>query len=244
MKRLLGITLGLATIAAASHHWSYFGKDGPTHWAEMDRSYSACGNGKSQSPIDIQTGKVHSAALPPLEFNYKPGALHIIDNGHTVQVNVDPGSTLEVGKDRYALVQLHFHHPSEERVNGKSAGMEAHLVHRDAEGHLAVVAVLLNSGKQNALVETLWQHLPKQKEIEASPKGVSVDPAVLIPPNHSYFTYVGSLTTPPCSEGVRWLVLKSPQTLSKQEIAIFSARYPNDARPLQKLNGREILATN
>lgn len=250
MKQLLGIAIGVATIAAApamvhagSHHWSYFGKDGPTHWAELDRTYSACGTGKSQSPIDIQTKSVHAAALPPLEFDYKPSALHIIDNGHTIQANIDPGSSLGVGSDRYALVQLHFHHPSEERVDGKKAEMVAHLVHRDSKGKLAVVAVLLNSGRQNAMVETLWQHLPKRKEIEASPKNVRIDAAALIPPNHSYFTYIGSLTTPPCSEGVRWLVLKAPQTLSRQEIASFAAHYPNDSRPLQQLNGREVRAT-
>ena len=250
MKPALVIALSLAAAAmpagarAEAHHWSYFGKDGPTHWAELDRTYSACGVGKSQSPIDIRKEGVHNATLPALVFDYKSGALHIVDNGHTVQANVDPGSWLEVGKDRYQLVQLHFHHPSEERVNGKSSEMEAHLVHRDADGRLAVVAVLLDPGEQNALIETLWRHLPKQKDAEASPKGVRIDPAGLIPPNHSYFTYMGSLTTPPCSEGVRWLVLKDHRTLSRKEIATFAGRYPNDARPVQKLNGREVLATN
>lgn len=243
------IFVGLAAIAGASfasdhsHYWSYFGKTGPAHWAELDRTFSACSMGKQQSPINIQTKSVHSAALPPLEFNYKPGALHIVDNGHTIQANIDPGSFLAFGKDRYELIQLHFHHPSEERVNGKSFDMEAHLVHRDAKGNLAVVAVFLNSGKESAMIETLWQHLPSKKEREASPKGVHIDPAALIPQNQSYFTYIGSLTTPPCSEGVRWLVLKSPRTLSKEEIATFTAHYPNDARPIQPLNHRDVLTT-
>lgn len=252
MERRVHVTLGLVAIIAASslatakaHHWSYAGREGPGHWAELNGEFRACGAGHSQSPIDIHTKSVHSAALPALVFDYKSSALHIIDNGHTIQANVDPGSWLEVGKDRYELKQLHFHHPSEERVNGKAFEMEAHLVHRDADGHLAVVAVLLDSGKQNAMVESLWQHLPSTKEVEASPTGIRIDPAELIPANHhSYFTYMGSLTTPPCAEGVRWLVLKSHQTLSKQEIATFAAHYPNDARPIQKLNGREILGTN
>jgi len=241
------ILVGLVAIAGASfangesHHWSYFGKTGPAHWAELDRTFSACSMGKQQSPINIQTKSVHSAALPPLEFNYKPGALHIVDNGHTIQANIDPGSSMAFGKERYELIQLHFHHPSEERVDGKVFDMEAHLVHRDAKGNLAVVAVLFNSGKQSAMVETLWQHLPGKRELESSPNGVSIDPAELIPPNHSYFTYIGSRTTPPCAEGVRWLVLKSPQTLSKQEIATFAAHYPNDARPIQQLNHRNVL---
>ena len=243
MKRVLAITFGLAAIAAAPahHHWSYSGRSGPAHWAEMDRQFTACGAGKSQSPIDISTKKIHRAALPPLDFNYKPSALHIIDNGHSIQANVDPGSSLRVGDDSYDLVQLHFHHPSEERLDGKRFEMEAHLVHRDSKGKLAVVAVLLDRGSENAMVETLWQHLPGKRELESSPNGVSIDPAELIPPNHSYFTYIGSLTTPPCSEGVRWLVLKSPQTLSKQEIATFAAHYPNDARPIQQLNHRNVL---
>jgi carbonic anhydrase len=245
MKHMLGITLGLAAAGAApSHHWSYSGKEGPMHWAELNGEFKACGTGTNQSPIDIQTKMVHRAALPPLHFNYKPSALHIIDNGHTVQVNADPGSFLAVGDDRYELVQLHFHHPSEEWFNGKRFEMEAHLVHRDSKGKLAVVAVLLDPGAQNSLVESLWKHLPQKKEVESSPKGARIDPAALIPRNHSYFTYMGSLTTPPCAEGVRWIVLKYPQTLSKKEISVFASLYPNDARPIQQLNGREIQASN
>lgn len=251
MNCAFAIAVGVATIAggsslawAQSHHWSYVGKDGPAHWAELNGEFRACATGKTQSPINIDTHNVRTAALPALQFDYKPSLLHIVDNGHTVQVDIDPGSSLAVGKDRYELVQFHFHHPSEERIDGKGADMVAHLVHRDAKGHLAVVAVLLTTGKQSDMVETLWKHLPKQKELEASPKGVHIEPAALIPPRHSYFTYIGSLTTPPCTEGVRWLVLKTPQTLSRQEIATFAAHYPNDARPVQHLNGRKVLATN
>ncbi|MCL6730881.1 carbonic anhydrase [Sphingomonas hankyongi] len=239
------IILGSSALASAeTHHWSYFGKEGPTHWAELNDQFKACAAGKNQSPIDIDTHRIQTAALPALQFDYQSSALHIVDNGHTVQVNLDPGSSLAVGKDRYQLVQLHFHHPSEERIDGRRADMVAHLVHRDAEGRLAVVAVLLTSGKQNDMVEALWDHLPKHKDSEASPKGVRIDPAALIPPKHSYFTYIGSLTTPPCTEGVRWLVLKSPQTLSEKEIATFAAHYPNDARPIQQLNHRKVLSTN
>jgi carbonic anhydrase len=245
MNQQLIIALALVAIAGApSHHWSYYGKDGPTHWAEMDGEFAACGTGKNQSPIDISTKIVHRAALPSLGFDYRSSALHIIDNGHSIQANVDPGSFLNVGNERYELVQLHFHHPSEERVNGKSFEMDAHLVHRDAMGKLAVVAVLINSGEQNAVIETLWDHLPKAKEVEDTPKGVRLNPAALIPVNHGYFTYTGSLTTPPCTEGVRWFVLKSPRMLSKPEIATFAARYPNNARPVQQLNGRQVRASN
>ena len=242
--RNLAILLGLTAIAAEpAHHWTYSGKTGPTHWAELDEHFKACRTGKSQSPVDIRIGSAHGAALPPLTFHYEPNALHIVDNGHTIQVNVDRGSSLSVGGQRYELVQFHFHHPSEERIDGKGTDMEAHLVHRNAKGELAVVAVLLRPGPANIMVETLWRNLPKEKEHEGSPAGVRINPAELIPPDHAYFTFTGSLTTPPCTEGVRWIVMKAPLTLSSGEIATFAARYPNDARPIQQLNERKILAT-
>ena len=229
--------------AEQPHHWSYSGEGGPSHWAELDAANVACGTGKSQSPIDIRLREVHREGLPALSFHYRPTPLHIIDNGHSIQVDVEPGSFLRIGEKSYQLVQFHFHHPSEERINGKAAEMVAHLVHRDSEGALAVVAVLLNRGQANDMVETLWKHLPKQKEHELDFSAVKIDPAKLLPADHSYFTYTGSLTTPPCTEGVRWIVLKSPSSLSKGEIATFAAHYPNDARPVQKLNGRKVVAT-
>ena len=250
MKRLSAGIAGLAAIAAGHspthadpHHWSYSGEGGPSHWADLDAKNAACRAGKVQSPIDIRTHDVHGGSLPALVFNYKPTPLHIVDNGHSIQVDVEPGSFLTIGGKTYQLVQFHFHHPSEERIDGKAADMVAHLVHRNSEGALAVVAVMLNPGKANDMVETLWSHLPKQKEHELDFAKLRINPAALLPSNHSYYTYTGSLTTPPCTEGVRWVVLKSPSSLSKREISTFAARYPNDARPVQPLNGREILAT-
>jgi len=251
MRRLLFVAVGLTIIGSAtalgggvSHHWSYAGQSGPSHWAELDPAFAACSTGKTQSPIDIRTRDILGQKLPGLVFDYRPGPLHIIDNGHSIQVNVDPGSSLRIGDKNYQLVQFHFHHPSEERINGQAADMVAHLVHRDSGGKLAVVAILLNAGQPNPTVDAIWSHIPTQKEHEADFKNVRINPAALLPTNRGYFTYTGSLTTPPCSEGVRWIVLKSPSTLSKAEIAIFAAHYPNDARPVQKLNGRKILATN
>jgi carbonic anhydrase len=251
MKRAIVIS-GIGIMAAsagalarpASHHWSYAGQSGPSHWEQLDSKFAACGTGKNQSPIDIRTRDVHGQGLPALVFNYKAGPLHIVDNGHSIQVNVEPGSSLRVGDKTYQLVQFHFHHPSEERINGKTSDMVTHLVHRDSNGKLAVVAVLLNTGKANPTIDALWSHLPKEKEHEADFKDVRINAAALLPANHGYFTYTGSLTTPPCSEGVRWIVLKSPSSLSKDEIATFAAAYPNNARPVQSLNGREVLATN
>jgi len=247
MPVAIGLTLLTAALVPASaeqpHHWSYSGGGGPSHWAELDTKNAACGDGKSQSPVNIRTQDVRRTPLPKLLFNYRSTPLHIIDNGHSVQIDVEPGSVLKVGGKSYQLVQFHFHHPSEELINGKRSEMVVHLVHRDTEGKLVVVAVLLRTGKPNATVEALWSHLPKQKEQKADFTDILVNPAGLLPMDRSYFSYTGSLTTPPCSEGVRWLVLRSPLTLSKHEIAVFAKLYPNDARPIQKLNGREVLGT-
>ena len=238
------VTAALVPASAEQHHhWSYSGEGGPSHWAELDAKNAACGEGKSQSPVNIRTQDVRRTQLPKLMFNYQPAPLHIIDNGHSVQINVEPGSVLKVGDKSYQLLQFHFHHPSEELMNGKRSEMVAHLVHRDTEGKLAVVAVLLRTGQPNSTVEALWSHLPKQKGKEADFNDALINPAGLLPSDHSYFTYTGSLTTPPCSEGVRWLVLRSESTLSKNEIAVFAKLYPNDARPAQKLNGRQVLGT-
>ncbi len=234
----------MALASEPSHHWSYAGRSGPSHWAELDPKFAACGRGKAQSPIDIRVREVRGIRLPALVFDYKSASLHIIDNGHSVQVDVDPGSWLRIGDESYQLIQFHFHHPSEERIDGKAAEMVAHLVHRDSKGRLAVVAVLLNTGEANPTVEALWSHLPKQKDHRADVKDVLVNASALLPEDHGYFTYTGSLTTPPCSEGVRWIVLKSSATLSKEQIATFAALYPDDARPIQELNGRQVLATN
>ncbi len=226
----------------AAHHWSYYGKGGPSHWAEIDAKNVACA-AKSQSPIDIRTHDVEAALLPALVFDYVPVPLRIIDNGHTIQVNYAPGSSLTVGGKRYELVQFHFHRPSEESVDGKRFAMVAHLVHRDDQGELAVVAVPLQRGHENALVETLWRNLPTAKEKEVTPAAVKVNAATLLPSTLDYFAYSGSLTTPPCSEGVSWLVLKTPSFVSDNEVEIFASRYPNNARPIQDLNGRKVLSS-
>jgi carbonic anhydrase len=239
MRLRLALSLiGLGSVAAAAgetaHHWAYSGPDGPAHWGQ------GCVAGKAQSPIDIRAASAKHLKLAGLVFNYAPTALHIADNGHTIQVDVDKGSTLTAGGVRFPLVQFHFHKPGEEAIDGRRSAMDVHLVHRDAEGNLAVVAVPLEDGAANTLVSTLWRHLPEKGHME-SPPGVTIDPSQLLPSDRHYFTYVGSLTTPPCTEGVRWFVLKSPVTLSAAEIGTFASRYPANARPLQRVNSREIL---
>jgi carbonic anhydrase len=202
---------------------------------------SACNLGKNQLPIDIRGAS--STNLPAIKFDYKPSPLKVIDNGHTIQVNYSPGSTIDIGGVRYELIQFHFHKPSEEKIDGKSHAMVAHLVHRSADGKLAVVAVLLDQGGASALIDSIWKNLPKEKEKEAPVHNVTVDATELLPENRGYYTFRGSLTTPLCSEEVTWLVLKSPVKIAEGEIAAFGKIYPMNARPMQPLNGRTVQAT-
>jgi carbonic anhydrase len=228
---------------AAPHHWSYGGATGPARWAALEPEFGACAAGHEQSPIDIPQEAVQQADLPAIAFDYHPVPLKIVDNGHTIQVNYAPGSAISVGGHRYELLQFHFHKPSEESIAGRRQDMVAHLVHKDAEGRLAVVAVLFAPGTINPTVALLWNNLPSHKESEAQVEGVQIDAAGLLPADHGYFTFAGSLTTPPCSEGVTWFVLKHPATLSPEEIARFARAYPMNARPLQPLNGRLVRAS-
>jgi carbonic anhydrase len=237
------IAFALPAFAEEGHHWSYKGETGPTHWGAMEKEFESCGVGKVQSPIDIKTKSAKASDLPAIEFAYQPSPLRIIDNGHTVQVNYAPGSSITVDGKRYELLQFHFHHPSEEEIDGKHSDMVAHLVHKDAGGNLAVVAVLLKKGSANPLVGTLWKNIPKEKGKEAQVDAVTINVADLLPEKRGYYTFQGSLTTPPCSEGVRWFVLKSPTTVSAEQVAGFGKLYAMNARPVQPLNGREIAAS-
>jgi len=225
----------------AGHHWGYGKSDGPDHWAELDESFSTCRIGHHQSPIDIRAPK--SADLPPIQFAYQRTPLHIINNGHTIQLNYVPGSFITVGDTRYQLLQVHFHHPSEERINGKNFKMVAHLVHSTPEGALAVVAVLLDAGDSNPVVGSLWQHLPTHEGPEQKFDDVQVDATGLLPQHRGYYTFTGSLTTPPCTEDVTWFVLKTPVRISKAQADAFGKIYPHDARKTQPLYDRQVLAS-
>ena len=246
--RLGAAALGCALVSFTSfaaaeepgHHWSYHGNTGPTHWGALEHEFSTCGLGKHQSPIDIKSVAVKKAALGGIKFDYKPSTLKIINNGHTIQINYDPGSTITVGGKQYELVQFHFHRPSEEKIDGKSFDMVAHLVHKDSSGNLAVVAVLVRSGQSNSLIATLWSHLPQEKGVEQLVANTQIDAARLLPSDRAYYTFTGSLTTPPCSEDVTWFVLRDPMQFSKQEVARFAKLYPMNARPVQPLNGRLV----
>jgi len=226
---------------AAAPHWTYEGEHGPTHWGSLEADFETCKLGKHQSPIDIRGAK--AVALPAIQFAYEPSPLKLIDNGHTVQVTYAPGSFISVGDQKYELQQFHFHHPAEEKVNGKPYPLVAHLVHKNAEGKLAVVAVLLAEGRASPFVENLWKYLPAEEGKEVAPEGVTVDVASLLPAKRGYYTFTGSLTTPPCTEGVTWFVLKTPVQVSKGQVDAFAKKYPHNARPVQPLNGRVVQMT-
>jgi len=239
--------LALIATSVAAHggaHWTYSGATGPAKWGGLEKDFGSCSLGKTQSPIDIRDSVAKKADLPAIAFDYKPAPLKIIDSGHSIQINYAPGSFITVGGKQYELVQFHFHKPSVEKINGKNFDMVAHLVHKDSDGKLAVVAVLLKKGSASPLVKTLWANLPKQKGHEMAVDAVTINVADLLPDDKSYYTFAGSLTTPPCSEEVTWFVLKHPTSISSDEIARFAKSYPMNARPTQPLNGREIKASN
>lgn len=221
----------------AGGHWDYVGELGPKAWGGIKPEFSLCASGKRQSPIDIRDGI--AVDLEPVQFDYRATSFRVIDNGHTVQVNVSPGNFISFAGKRWELAQFHFHRPSEERIDGRQFDMVAHLVHKDVEGRLAVVAVLLERGSAQPIVQTVWNNLPLEKGEEVAASGV-MDLNHLLPPDRRYYTYMGSLTTPPCSEGVTWVVLRQPVQLSQGQIDIFSRLYPMNARPVQSASGRLI----
>jgi carbonic anhydrase len=222
-------------------HWSYEGEGGPQAWHQLKPEFEKCGNGTRQSPIDIRDGI--RVDMDPVQFEYRAGPFRVIDNGHTIQVNVARGNFIEAMGRRFELQQFHFHRPSEERIDGKQFDMVAHLVHKDIEGRLAVVAVLLERGGAHPLVQTVWNNLPLEKN-EELPARAALDLNQLLPKDARYFTYMGSLTTPPCSEGVLWMVMQQPVTVSNEQIDVFSRLYPMNARPLQQASGRLIKQSN
>ncbi len=234
---MLELTHSEPAVQHAHIHWGYEGAGAPENWSKLDPQNKACAIGERQSPIDIKDGiKVD---LEPIKFNYQPSTFRIVDNGHTVQVQVGEGSISLTGKS-YELVQFHFHRPSEEKINGQRFDMVVHLVHKADDGQLAVVAVLLERGNENPFIQTLWNYMPLEKNMPVSPPNAIVDLNTLLPTSRNYYTYMGSLTTPPCSEGVLWLVMKQPVQVSPEQINIFSRLYRNNARPIQPSSGRLI----
>ena len=233
------LAAGVAVAQESGQTWGYEGDDGPAHWSYLNPDYAPCGHGQQQSPVDITS--TQSAKLPSIHFDYRPGPLAIINNGHTIQANYAPGSSIVLDGKTYDLVQFHFHHVSETTLKGKHAPLEGHLVHKSKDGHFVVVSVLFLEGHANPAINTLWSNIPKEKEKESKPEGVEINANQLLPDRRAYYTFPGSLTTPPCTEGVTWLVMQKKMTVSKAQINAFAALYPDNFRPTQPLDGRVIL---
>ena len=229
-----------STAAHADAHWSYEGDTGPANWAKLKPEFNVCAIGQRQSPIPIDDSATLQGPAEPIGFNYRPSEGSVVNNGHTIQVDVAPGNSIAVRSGNFDLLQFHFHHPSEEQVNGQRFPMVAHLVHKSAEGQLAVVAVLLTTGEANPAIDTVWKYLPVDTGDRVKlPPGVLNLPD-LLPKDQRYYQFMGSLTTPPCTEGVLWMVLKTPVTLSPAQIRLFGQLFPNNARPVQELNERPV----
>ncbi len=240
---LLALSLALCAtppvIRAAGPHWGYTGAESPEHWGELAPEYRACSEGRNQSPINI-VGTI-DAELPPLRFSYTNHAGDILNNGHTIQADFPPGNFIEVDGNRFELKQIHFHTPSENQVLSVSYPMEGHLVHADAAGNLAVVGVMMSEGAENSALAKLWTQLPKH-EGERTPLAAQVSATDFLPANRDYYRFGGSLTTPPCSEGVRWLLMKNAVTVSADQVETFAhlMHHPNN-RPVQPVNARPVL---
>ncbi|AZN36146.1 carbonic anhydrase [Iodobacter ciconiae] len=225
----------------AGGHWGYEeGNTGPSSWGNMSPSFSLCTEGKEQSPINITTS--YAQEMEKIKFSYGMSRITVLNNGHTIQLNIDPGSFIEIMGSKYQLLQFHFHTPSEEAIGGIRYPMVAHLVHKSEEGKLAVVAALIQQGTQdNPLIETLWDKMPSEHNETRTFDKLTYSPAALLPLDQSFYTFMGSLTTPPCSEGVRWLIMKNPLSISARQIARFRKEFPMNARPIQSINARNVM---
>lgn len=230
------------SFASEGVHWSYDGPTGPDNWGHLQTENGLCDAGQSQSPIDLIAAS--GGARPEIEFSFRPIRLKVANNGHTIQVSTPNAGTLRIGKEYFDLLQFHFHTPSEHHVHGIKYPMELHLVHKQPEtGQLAVVGVMLEEDSApNEFLEEIWQHLPLSAGPIVDLRNSVINPTNLIPKNKKFFRYQGSLTTPPCSEGVIWNVFLHPIKISKEQVTAFQKLFPMNARPVQGLNERPILS--
>ncbi|MGI6655386.1 MAG: carbonic anhydrase [Desulfobulbus sp.] len=243
MKKKLLLTCAALYIASVAHagegvQWGYTGDISPEHWATLSPEFAAC-SGKNQSPINLTN--FIEAELAPLTFAYQPGGNEIVNNGHSIQVNYAPGSSLSINGKTFELKQFHFHAPSENHIDGKSYPFENHLVHMDKDGNIAVVAVLYTEGEKNEALGEFWPQMPK-KPGDPQKLTKKVDATALLPAQKDYYLFNGSLTTPPCTEGVLWIVFKEPVAIAPQQVKEFAdiMTHPNN-RPVQPVNARPVL---
>ena len=246
MKKQLAVIIGSLvflvanTYAGSSVHWGYSGHEGPEHWGELSKKYSVCSSGKNQSPIDI--ANTIEANLEIIQFDYTSSALDIINNGHAIQINYAAGSQITLEGNTYKLLQYHFHTPSENTIQGKFYPMEAHFVHADDAGNLAAIGVMFNEGKENSQIAKIWKHMPASLGKTYTDSSTKINGIDLMPADKEYYRFNGSITTPPCSEGVKWMVMKDALEVSDVQVKKFKKTMHGDTnRPVQPTNSRAVL---
>ncbi len=247
---LVFVLLGFSALCAAAQipnqgaNWSYAGHTGPLVWGKLDPAYAACSRGHEQSPVDLRGARLNSA-LPPIEFHYIGGPVTLENTGRGIVARVDPGSSIVAGGVRYNLLRLEFHHPSEHAVRGRLTDLEVDLIHESQDGRMAIVAVRLDEerglGLANAVLATLWPHLPATAGASAKVDDM-IDPGGFLPGDRGYWTYTGSELTPPCAEGVLWFVFENDISISRGQLRVFTDLFRMNTRPLQELHGRRIEA--
>lgn len=234
-----------STLLASGHgtHWGYTGHEGPENWGNLSADYSLCKSGKSQSPINISSNvTVESGELEKIGFDYSTGISSVINNGHTIQVNFDTGSSISVDGIKFPLIQFHFHTPSENQIDGKNFPLEGHFVHVTKDASLAVVALMFEDGVENPFIKKVWAKMPHKAGGKEALSISASEVNALLPQNKDYYRFSGSLTTPPCSEGVRWLVLKNYTTISKGQTKEFLELFHHaNNRPVQGINARKVM---
>jgi len=243
-KIVLSLALASSIVTATEHksHWGYTGSEGPSNWGNLQSSYVDCKIGKRQSPIDIpSTSKQLGISDAGIFVNYNDVDLDIVNNGHTIQVNIPNGNEAFINGKKYKLLQFHFHAPSEHTVDGKPIPMEAHLVHIAADGELAVIGVLMAEGKENPFIDKIFSNMPQKANGHKKSADIKINTTSILPVSKDHWHYLGSLTTPPCTQIVEWYLLKEPITISPNQLAQFHKLYNGNARPVQELNTRVIL---
>jgi carbonic anhydrase len=245
--RLVAVVGGLLSLTAVAFaqstaHWDYYGKTGPLGWGRLDPAYRACSEGHEQSPIDIRGAHLNKA-LQPIEFHYLAGPVTLENTGNTIVVHVNPGSYILADGVRYDLQYFDFHHPSEQAVKGKLTDMDVQLVHKGADGKMAILEIRLSveRGDPNATMATLWEHLPTKPGTTDKVDSM-LNPGGFLPGDRGYWTFMGSLTTPPCAEGVRWFVFETPISMSLAQLRSYIALFRLNSRPIQDAHGRRIEA--
>ena len=244
-KILAGSLLIASSLLAGGHatHWGYTGHEGPSNWGDLDAKYTACKTGLSQSPINISKKvTVEVDNLEKIDFDYRTGASEVVNNGHTIQVNVKGGSSIKVDGIEFDLKQFHFHTPSENQIDGKNFPLEAHFVHASKDGKLAVVAVMFEDGKENSTLKKIWNKMPHKAGQKAGCGLSSKIIKGILPDDKDYYRFSGSLTTPPCSEGVRWFVMEDYSHISAAQTKEFLELFHHaNNRPVQAVNARKVM---